>query len=179
MADAISTTTEPPPDGEPAKVRVLFVCTGNICRSPTAEGVFRRLVTQAGLGATILTDSAGTGGWHVGQPPDSRSQATAKQRGVDLSGQRARRVSSEDFQDFDYLVAMDRGHQQALLRLAPTGQEQQVHLLMSYAGDRTLLDVPDPYYGGVHGFDHVFDLIERGCKGLLAHIRHQHLRKHA
>lgn len=162
-------------DTDHPKVNILFVCTGNICRSPTAEGVFRRLVEQADLTAEIGIDSAGTGGWHVGHPPDSRSQATALKHGVDLSDQRARRVSVEDFAEFQYLVAMDRSHQQALLRLAPEGQESQVHLLLSYAGDRSLIDVPDPYYGGVHGFEHVFSLIERACKGLLAHIRHHDL----
>lgn len=152
-------------------VRVLFVCTGNICRSPTAEGLFRHLVEAEGLGGVIEVDSAGTGGWHVGDPPDRRSQEAARRRGVDLSGQRARQVTAEDFAAFDYVVALDRGHFQALSRLAPDGRRDRLHLFLRHAPDLGLEDVPDPYYGGANGFEHVLDLVERGCRGLLEHIR--------
>ncbi len=155
-------------------VGVLFVCTGNICRSPTGEGVFRALVEKEGLSEHFRIDSAGTSGWHVGEPPDKRSQATALARGIDLSCQKSRRLVSDDFQTFDYLLAMDRGHHQAMLRLAPPGTETRVHLFMTFAGLADILDVPDPYYGGVHGFDHVLDLVEKGCQGLLRQIKNDH-----
>jgi protein-tyrosine phosphatase len=155
-------------------IGILFVCTGNICRSPTGEGVFRALVEKEGLADRFLIDSAGTSGWHVGEPPDRRSQAAARDRGIDLSQQASRRLISEDFERFDYLLAMDRGHQQAMLRMAPPGRESRVHLLLAFANLPDIIDVPDPYYGGVHGFSHVFDLVEQGCQGLLSHIRQSH-----
>jgi protein-tyrosine phosphatase len=155
-------------------IGILFVCTGNICRSPTGEGVFRALVEKEGLADRFLIDSAGTSGWHVGEPPDSRSQAAARDRGIDLSQQASRRLVSEDFDRFDYLLAMDRGHQHAMLRMAPPGRENRVHLLLTFANLPDITDVPDPYYGGVHGFSHVFDLVEQGCQGLLSPIRQSH-----
>lgn len=158
-------------------VKVLFVCTGNICRSPSAEGVFRAQVEQAGLGSQIEADSAGTGGWHVGEAPDARSQKAAQRRGIDLSGLRGRRVELADFSLFDYILAMDRGHAEALTRMAPSGAEQRIHLFLSFAPTditRGTLDVPDPYYGGENGFEHVLDLIEAGCRGLLERICAEH-----
>lgn len=152
-------------------VRVLFVCTGNICRSPTAEGLFRALVEAEGLGPMIEVDSAGTGGWHVGEPPDPRSQEAARRRGVDLSALRARQVTPADFAAFDYVVALDRGHHQALLRMAPPEHRDRLHLFLRHAPELGLDDVPDPYYGGAHGFEHVLDLVDKGCRGLLDHIR--------
>jgi len=160
---------------ESHRVRVLFVCTGNICRSPTAEGVFRALVEQHGLGDMIGIDSAGTGGWHVGEPPDRRAQAAAKARGIDLSPIRARQVRPEDFSIFDMIVAMDRGHFRALSRMAPPAAGDRVHLFLHHAAGLDAADVPDPYYGGNQGFEHVLDLIEKGCGGLLNHIRRTYL----
>ncbi len=155
-------------------MRLLFVCLGNICRSPTAEGVMRALVAQAGLQEEIELESAGTGSWHVGSPPDARAAATAGSRGVVLDGS-ARQVSREDFLDFDLLLAMDRSNMDELRRLAPGVQEREkVRLLREFdaasaaAGD---LDVPDPYYGAAGGFEEVFELVQDACEGLLAQIR--------
>lgn len=152
-------------------VGVLFVCTGNICRSPTAEGIFRHLVEAEGLAGQFHIDSAGTGGWHAGEPPDERSQAAARRRGIDLSCQRARQVRAEDFADFDYVMALDRGHHQALARLAPSAHRDRLHLFLHHAPALGLDDVPDPYYGAGDGFERVLDMVEAGCRGLLDHIR--------
>jgi protein-tyrosine phosphatase len=161
-----------------ALVGVLFVCTGNICRSPTAEGVFRGLVRDAGLDQAVWTDSAGTQGWHVGEPPDSRAQSAAARRGFDLADLRARRVRIEDFTDFDYLVAMDSGHQETLLAMAPPKveerAEEKVRMMLSFAPHLGVRDVPDPYYGAAGGFEEVLDMIEAASDGLLAHIRQTH-----
>jgi len=158
-----------------ARVAVLFVCTGNICRSPTAEGVFRTLVARAGLSDAIAVESAGTHGYHVGDSPDRRSQAVALARGIDLSDQRARRVRPRDFYDFDLLLAMDRGHVEELRALAPADAEARIHLFTEFAPELGGRDVPDPYYGGPRGFEDVLDLIEAGAAGLLAHIRDSRL----
>lgn len=154
-------------------VKVLFVCTGNICRSPSAEGVFRHMVRQAGLDAVIATDSAGTHSFHVGEPPDPRSQEAALRRGIDLGDLRARKVRPQDFQDFDLLLAMDSGHYNQLLALCPPGREDRVRMFLSFAPDLRVTDVPDPYYGEENGFDYVLDLIEAASAGLLAHLRDQ------
>ncbi len=151
-------------------VKVLFVCTGNICRSPTAEGVFRSLVDSMGLSEHIAVDSAGTDAYHVDEPPDRRSMMTAKGRGIDISGQRARQVSAADFDEFDYILALDSGHERRLQRLAPKGREDRIHLLLNFASDCPFTDVPDPYYGGNRGFEDVYDMIEDACRGLLEHI---------
>jgi protein-tyrosine phosphatase len=155
-------------------VRLLFVCLGNICRSPTAEGVMRHLVAEAGLEDEISIDSAGTGSWHVGSPPDARSTATARRRGIALEGA-ARQVSPEDFERFDLLVAMDASNKRDLLALAPDADARakvvalrEFDPLAVQAGD---LDVPDPYYGGDHGFEHVLDVVERACRHLLDDLR--------
>jgi protein-tyrosine phosphatase len=150
---------------------ILFVCTGNICRSPTAEGVFRRHVANAGLAKRIAADSAGTHGYHVGEPPDVRSQAAARRRGYDLSGLRARRLSPEDFTRFDLLLAMDRDHHEILVRLAPLSAGHKVRMMMSYARRSTHKEVPDPYYGGPGGFELVLDLLEDASEGLLEALR--------
>lgn len=151
-------------------IRVLMVCTGNICRSPTAEAVLRRLAELAGAGALIEVDSAGTTSYHVGEPPDRRSQAHGAKRGYDLSAQRARQVQEADFEAFDWLIAMDRDHLAVLFAGAPKGRRHRIHLLMDFANDPRGGEVPDPYYGGATGFDDVLDRIEAGCQGLLARI---------
>jgi protein-tyrosine phosphatase len=160
----------------PATVRVLFVCTGNICRSPTAEGVFRAMVDACGLADRIEADSAGTGAWHRGEPPDERAQRAAAARGIDLSGQRARQVTATDFERFHLIVALDRSHRRHLRAVAPDGGQDRIRLLMDYAPQAAASDVPDPYYGGPGGFDRVLDLIEAGADGLLRAIRDEFLR---
>lgn len=145
-------------------IRILFVCLGNICRSPTAEGVMRHLVREAGLEDEIAIDSAGTGSYHVGAAPDARSTAAAARRGITLDGA-ARQVTARDFEAFDLILAMDRENLRELRRRAPAGTEQKVRLL---CGD---VDVPDPYYGGERGFDAVLDQVEAACRRLLAEIR--------
>lgn len=158
-----------------APVRVLFVCTGNICRSPTAEGVFSELVTREGLSDQVHVDSAGTHGYHVGEPPDPRSQESAKKRGIDLSGLRARRAKAADFSEFDYVLAMDFTNIDALRSLAPKTSGKTLQLLMSFAPGDEIREVPDPYYGEGDGFERVLDMIEAASTGLLAHIRDTHL----
>ena len=144
-------------------MRILFVCMGNICRSPTAEGVMRRLIEDEGL--DIEVDSAGTGGWHAGEPPDERATVAAQRRGVTLEGA-ARQVKESDFRRFDVLVAMDRGNLRDLLDLAPDEEaREKVRLLVPDA------DVPDPYYGGDRGFETVLDMVESACREMLDELR--------
>lgn len=150
--------------------RVLFVCTGNICRSPTAEGVFRHLIREAGLAHAIESASAGTHGYHVGDPPDPRTLAAAMRRGFDLSGQRARKVKTEDFHVFDLILAMDRDHFAHLESLRPNAARAEIKLFLDYHTDRTRMDVPDPYYGGPDGFEQVLDMIEHASRALLSQI---------
>ncbi|HTU80402.1 MAG TPA: low molecular weight protein-tyrosine-phosphatase [Solirubrobacteraceae bacterium] len=158
----------------PAQVRVLFVCLGNICRSPTAEGVMRALVRREGLSERIELDSAGTGAWHLGSQPDARASQAARARGVTLEG-RARQVRVDDFNYFDVLLAMDRQNLRELRRLAPSeGLRVKVRLLREFdpvSARSGELDVPDPYYGAGGGFEEVFELVRAACEGLLAQIR--------
>jgi protein-tyrosine phosphatase len=142
-------------------VRILFVCMGNICRSPTAEGVMRHLIAQRGLDGEIEVQSAGTGGWHAGNAPDARSTRAAAARGITLEGA-ARQVTRADFEDFDLLVAMDRDNLADLRAIAPPGTEHKLRMLVADGRD-----VPDPYYGGPRGFEDVLDLVETACAQLL------------
>jgi protein-tyrosine phosphatase len=154
-------------------IRLLFVCMGNICRSPTAEGVMRRLLREEGLEEVVEVDSAGTGDWHVGDPPDRRATAAAHARGVVLEGA-ARQVAHADFDDFDLILAADRRNLRDLRALLPPEARAKVHLLREFdpasAGAHDL-DVPDPYYGGDDGFERVLDLVEAACRGLLDDLR--------
>jgi protein-tyrosine phosphatase len=156
------------------KVSVLFVCMGNICRSPTAEGVFRHLVRQAQLEDRVHTDSAGTHAYHVGNPPDVRAQATAERRGIELHDLRARRVATEDFDLFDYVLAMDQDNYQILSTICPPGYETRLRMFMEFAPHLNVPEVPDPYYGGTSGFERVFDMVEEAARGLLEDIRSKH-----
>ena len=151
-------------------MRVLFVCTGNICRSPTAEGVFRHRARQAGL-TSLQIDSAGTAGWHVGKAPDPRTVAAAQRRGYDLSALRARQVRAADFDNFDIVLAMDKQNLAELKSIAPHGVKTGLGLFLDYAEGAPFSEVPDPYYGGDAGFEQVLDLIERASDGLIARLR--------
>ncbi len=152
-------------------VSVLFVCMGNICRSPSAEGVFRHLVNAAGLENQFQIDSAGTHDYHVGDPPDARSMQHATKRGYDLSALRGRQVSRSDFERFDYILAMDEENLANMLRICPPEYQHKVQLFLEFAPDQKLRSVPDPYYGGARGFEEVLDLVESASEGLLSHIR--------
>ena len=153
------------------KQSILFVCMGNICRSPTAEAVVRRAVKERGLADSITLDSAGTDAYHVGQTPDPRAQQAARGRGYDLSGIRARRISPQDFERFDLILAMDRAVLASLRRACPAEHSDRVALFMNYAEQYQEDDVPDPYYGGREGFEHVLDLIESACDGLILAVK--------
>lgn len=152
------------------KINILFVCMGNICRSPTAEGVMRALVEQQNMTERIRIDSAGTHGYHVGNPPDGRAQKAAALRGVDLSGLRARRVVEEDFATFDLILAMDRDNLNLLKQSCPKEHFGKLGLFLDYAAGHKGQEVPDPYYGGGDGFELVLDLVERVASGLMATI---------
>ncbi len=156
-------------------VRVLFVCLGNICRSPTAHGVFESRVASAGLEERISIESAGTGAWHVGEPPDARAAAAARARGYRLDHLRARQVEEADFRRFDYLLAMDRQNLRTLESMSPVDATVRPDLFLAFARRHEEREVPDPYYGGDGGFVHVLDLVEDACEGLLLDIREKHL----
>ena len=154
-------------------VRVLFVCMGNICRSPIAQGVFENVLAREGLEEEVFVDSAGTGAWHVGSPPDERAQKSAGLRGLDLSSQRARRISPDDCGVFDYILTMDEDNYRMVSSLCRGSAV--VRPFLDFAADSPEREVPDPYYGGSEGFDHVLDLVEEASEGLLADIRERHL----
>lgn len=158
-----------------SKVSVLFVCMGNICRSPTAEGVFRKLVVDAELNDVVRIDSAGTHAYHEGEPPDRRAQAAAERRGVEMSTLRARRVREDDFETFDLILAMDNLNLVTLKDRATSNAAGRIRLFLDYAEEERVTEVPDPYYGGAAGFERVLDLIEDGAAGLLREIRRRHL----
>ena len=168
----IQGSAEPKAVGESAKLRVLMVCMGNICRSPTAEGVLRDRLQRAGLAQRVMVDSAGMLDNHRGEAPDPRAMRHAAQRGYDLSGQRARPVAADDFARFHWLLAMDEDNLAWLQRKAPPGHAARIELLMPYATRHAGVQVvPDPYYGSPAGFDHVLDLIEDACDGLVDRLR--------
>jgi protein-tyrosine phosphatase len=157
------------------ELSVLMVCMGNICRSPTAEGVLRHKLAAAGLAQRVVVDSAGTEGYHVGAPPDQRAQQHAARRGYDLSPQRARRLVAQDLQRFDLVLVMDQHNLDEVLALAAEQADSpraDVRKLLHFAG-QSRADVPDPYYGGVKGFEQVLDLVEAACDGLVAHLSEQ------
>ncbi|MFM2042235.1 MAG: hypothetical protein RLY86_811 [Pseudomonadota bacterium] len=155
-----------------AALGVLFVCTGNICRSPTAHGLFRDRVRAAGLADRVRVDSAGTHGYHIGEPPDPRTIRHAARRGLDLGDLRARKVGAADFARFDLILAMDRGHLAHLARMGSPDLAGRLHLFLDFAdGPAKGLDMPDPYYGHADQFDRVLDLVAAGCVGLLAEVR--------
>ncbi len=154
-------------------MKILFVCLGNICRSPTAEAVLRGILAREAPELAITVASAGTSNYHPGSPPDQRSQAAARRREYDLSGLRARQVRAADFAAFDLILAMDRSNLEELLRIAPQGARGKIQLFLDYAPEQLLREVPDPYFGGPTGFDDVLDLIEAASRGLLRRLREQ------
>jgi protein-tyrosine phosphatase len=152
-------------------VKILFVCLGNICRSPTAEVVCRALAAREAPELTVEIDSAGTAGYHVGEAPDSRTRHAAARRGYDLSALRARVVEPRDFEYFDLILAMDRENLRALQRRAPESAQERLRLFLEFAPEAGVSEVPDPYYGGPNGFEDVLDLIEAASRGLIGHLR--------
>lgn len=155
-------------------VSVLFVCLGNICRSPTADGVFRKLLVSEGLSDGITVDSCGTATWHVGKEPDQRTQVAAAKRGYDLSGLRARTVTMDDFEQFDYILTMDESNYNDLLVMAPVQYHGKIQMFLEHAPQFDLTAVPDPYYDGEQGFEFVLDLAETASAGLLKQIKAHH-----
>lgn len=155
-------------------VRVLFVCMGNICRSPTAQGVFTRLVEREGLEGLIEIDSSGTHSYHIGHPPDPRAREAAARRGFALGHLRARRLKHDDFEHYDYLLAMDEANREDMLAMGPPELAHKIHLFLDFASERPEREVPDPYYGSARGFDYVLDLVESAAEGFLAHLRAEH-----
>ena len=150
--------------------RILMVCLGNICRSPMAEGVMRAVADEAFGDGRVSVDSAGTAGWHIGKSPDVRGQRAAMNRGIDITGQRARQLVPQDFYDFDHIFVMDSSNYKDALSLAPAGLDHKVELFLSYAPEQGT-EVPDPYYGGDDGFDHVLDMVEDAAKGFLQKLK--------
>ncbi len=151
--------------------QVLFVCMGNICRSPTAHGVFAHMVRELGESERIVVDSAGTGAWHVGAAPDKRAMQAAAARGYNLKQLRARQLTEQDFERFDYILGMDQDNLDVIESLKPSHYQGRTGLLLEFANDVNYVEVPDPYYGGEKGFELVLDLVETACNDLLTHIR--------
>lgn len=152
------------------KHRVLFVCLGNICRSPTAHGIFEHKVRQAGAEDRVDIESAGTGAWHVGKGPDPRAREAARRRGYDMDALRARQVDPSDFERFDYILAMDQNNLDELQLMAPSSYDGHLGLFLAFGDWPEVQEVPDPYYGGDQGFEYVLDLVENACDGLLDHL---------
>jgi protein-tyrosine phosphatase len=155
------------------KRSILFVCLGNICRSPIAEGVFRHIAAKRGFVDHFHVDSAGLGSWHIGHSPDERAQAAMRLHGIDISGLRARRVSHEDFAAFDLILAMDRANRNALLKLAPKEHQGKIALLMDYAPTMSVEEIPDPFFGDAYGFDYAYQLVDAACRGLFVSLTAQ------
>lgn len=155
----------------PPQMSILFVCMGNICRSPTAEGVFRKTLDEKAPELRIAIDSAGTHAYHVTEPPDARARRAAERRGVDLSELRARQVEIDDFERFDLVLAMDRLNHETLLDRCPAVYRERVRLFLEFAPQLRRSDVPDPYYGGINGFERVLDLVEEASVGLVEHLK--------
>jgi protein-tyrosine phosphatase len=149
------------------KIKVLFVCMGNICRSPTAEGVFSKLISERCLDAFFVVDSAGTHAYHVGEAPDLRAQKAALERGIELAGLRSRKVTQGDFEDFDFVLAMDGDNYSLLIEACPQQHQEKVRYFLDYAPHLNVREVPDPYYGGYYGFERVLDLVEEASVGFL------------
>ena len=170
--DAATVNSPSSPNVATASTRILMVCTGNICRSPTAEGVLRAKLQRAGLQGRVLVDSAGTQGFHTNEPPDARAVRAAAQRGYQISSIRARPMRPEDFATFDWLLAMDQSHVDWLRKRSPPHAAGRISLLMPFSRQQpNAQDVPDPYYGGLAGFEHVLDLVEDACEGLVERLR--------
>ncbi|MFT7414208.1 MAG: protein-tyrosine phosphatase [Methylophagaceae bacterium] len=155
------------------QIKVLFVCMGNICRSPTAEGVFNKVIDDMGTASRFIVDSAGTHAYHIGEQSDARSQQMARSRGIDLSKIRARKVIQSDFEIFDHILAMDSNNYQMLIDASPSEYHHKIKLFLDYAPERKEKDVPDPYFGGQNGFTHVFDLVEDASKGFYNKVINQ------
>ncbi|OCK07186.1 protein-tyrosine phosphatase [Thalassospira sp. 11-3] len=155
-------------------IKVLFVCTGNICRSPTADGIFKTMVSKAGMDDAIKVDSCGLSGYHAGEQADPRSREMAASRGYDLSLIRSRKITSSDYSEFDYILAMDDGHLADMQNQCPSQYRDKLELFLDYHPNRKGQSVPDPYYGGANGFKSVFDMIEETSGALLIHIREKH-----
>jgi protein-tyrosine phosphatase len=157
-------------DGSTLHKSILFVCLGNICRSPIAEGMFRHIASQRNLLAHFTIDSAGLGSWHIGHPPDERAQTAMRQRGIDIGDLRGRRITPTDFEKFDLILAMDRANRDALLKFAPKEGRDKVRLLMDYAPNLCVHEIPDPFFGKNNGFDYVCELVDAACRGLLVSL---------
>jgi protein-tyrosine phosphatase len=157
------------------KVKVLFVCMGNICRSPSAEAVFRNMMIRNGLLGRVEIASAGTHDYHVGKPADHRSHAAAAKRGLDLSNHKAQQLKEIHFEDYDYILVMDDENYRAVMKICPLGASEKVHYLMDFAPQLGVKEVPDPYYGGADGFDYVLDLLEAASAGLFSEIRERYI----
>jgi protein-tyrosine phosphatase len=166
-----SQSADPDQKGASQMTKVLFVCMGNICRSPTAQGVFRKMVVEAGLENWVIIESAGTHAYHVGEPPDARAQQAAKRRGYEIADLRARQITQEDFRNFDVILAMDWENLALLQQQCPKPHKHKLHLLMRFAGEHDAATVPDPYYGGPEGFNTVLDYVEDACQGLIEVVR--------
>lgn len=151
-------------------IKVLFICMGNICRSPMAEGMFRHAIKAAGLESQVQIDSAGTHSYHVGSPPDARAQQASKKRGIDISSQRSRLVTDKDFSEYDYLLVMDGANYAHLIRRAPLEHQPKIRRLLSFSRKFPNLDVPDPYYGGTQGFEENLDMIQDAVSHLVREI---------